>query len=878
MLKSTATEFQPSGHSTSGTASPAAVAAAAAAASRNLPVVAEFVPIVVPHSRAIEIVAPPVVEPKVTPKATPVAAAAAVAAVPVKPQPIVNKMKDRATVPTPAAPAPIAPATVYDNNNAPVTFSSAPAIDAAVMAKLEKLNLTKDWTPATDEPADSERTPATSPAEPKERLKSAPAAERPQAATLPSPNETEKSAIIDSQQNLRNNNEEIVATRTIEAETTTTTASTQLPTSLINNNVAEPTITPVTVANVAPNVTAVVTNNAANNNNIEKEIVTSEFDALKRIPTAKSVAAAEAADKAAAAAAAAAAASNPDSGSDSPSSSHNPLKRAASSSQSLQLLQYEDGQWSPQNADGRKFYKRDQLITLRDVPASNTQPECINSLGAIAKLNNLLPKFIQQPNSNNNNYNKQPMPSQQRNNAYNKRPSQNSQQGGGQGGQQQQQNNKGSKSGMIHVSLSLREEVKLNETANAWKPTFYQNKDGRDDKTTESLYKRVRGVLNKLTPEKFDPLLEQMTKFDIDSVEKLNGVIVLVFEKAIDEPNFAVAYALLCQKLSLKWLDEKPASGKATGTKSEEQEQAKLDAAEKSGQHAQFKKALITKCQTEFFNHVENDKGIDEKLAPFRQNVDDATDLDQRAEYMTVLEEEERKLRRRSVGTVKFIGELYKIDMLTTKIMSWCVNTLLCKKSEDKLECLCKLLTTVGQKMEQKTGDQKQYHCLADYFKTMQMIVDKKMPGLKVSSRVRFMLQDVIELRKSNWSPRRNDSNPKTMGQIQKEAEQEQNNIHILNYVMPGSGRKDDRGGVDRGGDGGGRRNDNRMGGGGYSQNKSRGGGGGGGGGGSGGHQDDGWSSVQNKRQPTSIPVDTSKFRQKSVSFTSIFLLYFNRF
>lgn len=867
MLKSTATEFQPSGHSASGSASPAAVAAAAAAASRNLPVIAaDTVPIVVSqHSRAIEIVAPPPVEQKVTPKATPVAASAAATT---KPVPVVNKMKDRSgtTVPTPAVSA-VTAVIVNDNNNTPVTIT-APAIDAAVMAKLEKLNLTKDWTPASDGPVD----PAVSPTEPQERQKSAPA-ERPIATALPS-SETEKSEILDTQQNLRNNNEEIIAMRTLEAETT---ESTQQSPSLINNNVAEPTTTTpepaLPASNVVPNITA-VTHNAANNNNIEKEIVTSEFDALKRIPTAKSVAAAEAADRAAAAiaaaAAAAAAASNPDSGSDTPSSSHNPLKRAASSSQSLQLLQYEDGQWSPQNADGRKFYKRDQLITLRDVPASNTQPECINSLGAIAKLNNLLPKFIQQPNSNNNNYNKQPMPSQQRNNAYNKRPSQNSQQGGGQGGgQQQQQNNKGSKSGMIHVSLSLREEVKLNETANAWKPTFYQTKDTRDEQTTESLYKRVRGVLNKLTPEKFDTLLEQMTKFDIDSVEKLNGVIELVFEKAIDEPNFSVAYAQLCQKLSLKWLDEtKTSSGKTTATKSEEQEkQDKLEATEKQGQHAQFKKALITKCQTEFFNHVENDKVIDEKLSPLRQNVDEATDPDQRTEYMTVLEEEERKLRRRSVGTVKFIGELYKIDMLTTKIMSWCVNTLLCKQTEDKFECLCKLLTTVGQKMEQKSSEPKhQYQNLADYFRQMQLIVDRKVPGVKVSSRVRFMLQDVIELRKCNWTPRRNDSNPKTMGQIQKEAEQEQNNIHLLNYVMPGSGRKDDRGGGDRGGgDRGGGRNDNRMGGGGYSQNKSRGGGGVGGGGG--GHQDDGWSSVPNKSR-SAIPVDPNKFaRARSVSF-----------
>ncbi|KAJ9596731.1 hypothetical protein L9F63_012237 [Diploptera punctata] len=38
----------------------------------------------------------------------------------------------------------------------------------------------------------------------------------------------------------------------------------------------------------------------------------------------------------------------------------------------------------------------------------------------------------------------------------------------------------------------------------------------------------------------------------------------------------------------------------------------------------------------------------------------------------------------------------------------------------------------------------------------------------EVSSRVRFMLQDVIELRQNKWVPRRDDSNPKTMDQIQK--------------------------------------------------------------------------------------------------------------
>lgn len=80
---------------------------------------------------------------------------------------------------------------------------------------------------------------------------------------------------------------------------------------------------------------------------------------------------------------------------------------------------------------------------------------------------------------------------------------------------------------------------------------------------------------------------------------------------------------------------------------------------------------------------------------------------------------------------------------------------------------------------------------LKEYFKKMLDIVNRKSPG-KVSSRVRFMLQDVIELRLNKWVPRRDDSNPKTMDQIQKEAETERLDTHLNNTPL-NTPRKDDR-------------------------------------------------------------------------------------
>ncbi|KAG4076043.1 hypothetical protein HA402_011517 [Bradysia odoriphaga] len=445
-----------------------------------------------------------------------------------------------------------------------------------------------------------------------------------------------------------------------------------------------------------------------------------------------------------------------------------PIKRAASKSQTL--LQYEQGQWSPSNADGKKFYNRDQMLALRAHPASQTEPaSLLNAIRAPSK-------YVQQSGGGGGGggYTKQV---QRQGSGFVKRPSQNTQQSN------IGNTNKGSKSGIIHVSLSLHEDVKLNETENAWKPSFIAKDTNDATASNDALYKRVRGILNKLTPEKFDTLLEQIKSFNIDTAERLNGVIELVFEKAIDEPNFSVAYAQLCHKLSEKCF-----------------------AVDADAKQAKFKKTLITKCQNEFQNHVIVDEAkVAEKLQPLLQKIEEANDIDRKAEYQANYEEEERKLRRRSVGTVRFIGELFKMGMLTPNIMMTCVSSLLDRNSEDKLECLCKLLTTIGARLEDKKNN------LGDYFRQMKEIADKKNQNTRISSRVRFMIQDVIDLRKNNWIPRRETANPKKMGQIQKEADAEQSNIQLLNFNLSSGGRGGGGGGGGSGGGGGGNRDRDRL-------------------------------------------------------------------
>ncbi|KAG8923092.1 hypothetical protein FRC00_006638 [Tulasnella sp. 408] len=105
--------------------------------------------------------------------------------------------------------------------------------------------------------------------------------------------------------------------------------------------------------------------------------------------------------------------------------------------------------------------------------------------------------------------------------------------------------------------------------------------------------------------------------------------------------------------------------------------------------------------------------------------------------------------RHQGLGLVRFIGELFKLQMLTERIMHECIKKLLSKienPEEEEIESLCKLLTTVGQALDTpKANGHMDIH-----FSKIQMLADNP----NVASRIRNMLLDVIELRQRNWRPK----------------------------------------------------------------------------------------------------------------------------
>ncbi|KAL1116881.1 hypothetical protein AAG570_005350 [Ranatra chinensis] len=467
--------------------------------------------------------------------------------------------------------------------------------------------------------------------------------------------------------------------------------------------------------------------------------------------------------------------------------------------------EYKDDQWSPLNREGKKVYGRDLLIAIRSDPLSSKKPD-INLDCEI---------FVKERDVSNNNNNT-------RKSSYNAgfgslsmnmggnsnfapgfMRTSSSQRGGRdmtkRGSSHSGANRASSmKKGGLHMSSSLKDDIKLRETENAWKPTRMNPNNNaaqqsEEEAKTEALYKKVRGILNKLTPEKFGTLVSQVQALPIDSYERLNGVMDLVFEKAVDEPSFSKAYADMCRVIGrIQVLDNSAVANAPTEDG---------NASQPKQQFVHFRKLLINRCQSEFEKNKVAELDVEKRMAEIKATKD----KDKRKELQLLFEEEERKIRVRSVGLVRFIGELYKLQMLTPNIMHNCVKQLISKIDEESLECLCKLLMTIGKDLE-KQSQENQAHDRDwnNYFNKMAKLSVKREDS-KVSSRVRFMLQDVIELREKRWVPRRNENNPKTIEQIQKEAEREtlENAAILANAPRSRDNRdRDDRRRNQRGGGG----------------------------------------------------------------------------
>ncbi|XP_040266298.1 eukaryotic translation initiation factor 4 gamma 2 isoform X2 [Bufo bufo] len=285
-------------------------------------------------------------------------------------------------------------------------------------------------------------------------------------------------------------------------------------------------------------------------------------------------------------------------------------------------------------------------------------------------------------------------------------------------------------------SRSTRRDVNApNNSANNTAHTSASEKERHD-----AIFRKVRGILNKLAPEKFDKLCLELLNAGVDTKLILKGVILLIVDKALEEPKYSSLYAQLCLRLAEEAPNfDGPSTEGPPGHK----------------QSTTFRRLLISKLQDEFENRSKNVDIYDKRDGPLLPE-----------------EEEQRAIAKiKMLGNIKFIGELGKLDLIHESILHKCIKTLLEKKKRvqlkdmgEDLECLCQIMRTVGPRLDHE----KAKSLMDQYFARMCALKSSK----ELPARIRFLLQDTGELRANRWAPRKafNDNGPKTITQIRQDA------------------------------------------------------------------------------------------------------------
>lgn len=228
----------------------------------------------------------------------------------------------------------------------------------------------------------------------------------------------------------------------------------------------------------------------------------------------------------------------------------------------------------------------------------------------------------------------------------------------------------------------------------------YYNTKWKSSQTSNELglFKmNINGLLNKITVDNFPKLAHKLLKITINTIELLNVLVLVIYDKMKSEHYFIPLYGILIEKIYIKnnkWIFEN------------------------NKMVVSIRTIITDLCQNDF-------KTI---LQPMIINTD---------------EEQNIIAKKIRIGIIQIIGELYNRKLIAERVLKICMNELLINDIE-KIEYACKLLTYVWNKLIERNRN---------YLDICTSKLDMLSKNDSMNPRMKFAIMDVLDLYKKKQIP-----------------------------------------------------------------------------------------------------------------------------
>lgn len=218
---------------------------------------------------------------------------------------------------------------------------------------------------------------------------------------------------------------------------------------------------------------------------------------------------------------------------------------------------------------------------------------------------------------------------------------------------------------------------------NSW---FQKNKSGQS--ATDEIYSEINDKLNKLNNSNFDIICKEIMNLGITCRDHMIKLVERIIEESISNHMYITLYAKMCNMMMPYYI---------------------IDLGEK----IHFRDVLLSKCQETFEKYTKHNNDIS---------------------------------RNELIGIVKFIGELYNVNVLISSVIFMCFVSLyinVMSKKTNSVEAICSLMEIVGKMYHDKDP----LNAKSCYHKIEQILQNGN-----IAAKDKFTIMDLIDQKdKEKW-------------------------------------------------------------------------------------------------------------------------------